>query len=157
MLEDMCAICLKISFNNVWRHVSTMFKDMFTSCLQTGLHHVYTMFKDMFPPNLKICLHNVKRHVCYIFEDKLKPCSKTCLHHVYIYFYTMLEHKFSPYLKISFHYVVGHVCNIFGDKFLHLIIRWRFLPLNFLRHDILLWFFKSENVNYTFHISRNWK
>ena len=33
-------------------------------------------------------------------------------------------------------------------KFLPLDILWRFLPLNFLRHDILLQFFKSEYVNY---------
>ena len=115
-----------------------MFTDMFTPCS----HHVYTMFENMFPPNLKICLHNVRGHVCNIFEDKLKPCSKTCFHRVYIDVYTMLKCIFQPYLKIFFHNVGGHVCNIFGDIFLPLDILWRFL------RDILLQFFKSENVNY---------
>jgi len=125
---------------------------MFTGMLTPFLNHVHIMFI----PCLKTCFHQTWRFVytmledmfCNTFEDKLKPCSMTCLHHVYFYVYTMLEFIFPPYLTISFHNVGGHVCNVFEDEFLPLDILWRFLPLNFFRHDILLQFFKSENVNY---------
>ena len=79
------------SMPNVWRHVYTMFTDIFTPCLHTCLHHVYKMFT----PCLKTCFHSTWRfvltmlvnmcrfvytsggHVCNMFGDKSRPCCKT--------------------------------------------------------------------------------
>ena len=60
-----------------------LFKDMVTQCSKTFLHHVYrhvsTMFTDMFAP----CLHHVWRRVSTILEDLFTQCKMTCLQYVW--------------------------------------------------------------------------
>ena len=104
LIEDVFAKNLR----RVYRHVFTMFKDMFTLCLQTYLHnvyrhvysmlenmsrHAYTMLEDIFTLCLKSSLHQVFRHVHRIAMSELMftPSLKTCLQHVWTHTYTKLK------------------------------------------------------------------
>ena len=69
---------MKASFNNVQRHVYTIFNNIFMQCLV----HVYTIFKDTFRLFLKTCLHIVWRDI-FVIEDMIIHCLKTCLHNVW--------------------------------------------------------------------------
>ena len=120
----------KTCLPNAWRHVYTMFTDMFEPCLRnvyTKFLHVYTMFSYMFTVCLKTCLHSVWGHVYIILEDHVwkhvyllyETClnnilrnictmlkemlTQSCIYHVRRYIYLMFKDIIQSYLKTCFH------------------------------------------------------
>ena len=87
------------SLRHVHRHVYTMFKDMFTLCLQTYLHHVYRHVYSM--------LENMSRHAYTMLEDRFTLCLKSSLHQVlrHVYRIAMSELMFTPSLETCLQHV----------------------------------------------------
>ena len=108
--------------NTIFRHLFTMFTDIFTTCLQMFLHHINK--------HVYIILEDVWRHIYTVLEDMFMLCLKACLY----YIYSMCEHTLTP-------------CTVFKNKFLFFLIHAETMFENKLG---LCWAKLSSNWNWNF-------